>query len=504
MTLELPDGWVRIPLRDLGSWYGGATPSKANPSFWEGGDVPWLSPKDMGEDTLKGTKDHITVAAVSDSPVKVIPSNCVAVVTRSGILERTLPVALVPFMTTLNQDMKAIAARENVEPKWIAWGLRAFEHVILSECRKAGTTVASIEASRLLDFELPIPPLAEQLRVIAAVEDHLSRVEGALKNIAAGRMRVHLARYALYSAAVEGRISSGSVAEEGILGDVGSRRQKIWSAKFRDKKYKPPAAISREYLPVVPDGWSIASLEALTDPVRSIRYGILMPRVDEGEAKVPYIEVRDLKGNSVKGKALKRTSVELDEKFSGARVVNGDVVMAVRGSYERSAVVDIPFDYANLSRDVVRISPLPGVSAEYLHIYLQSKFSQSYLQRHARGVAVKGVNVASLRQMPVVLPGYEQQVAIAENVKTHVDRFDRLESMLQKAEEKAVAVKRAILMAAFQGRLTSQNPHDQSASGLQLVRAERTVFPRQAQIWCEESTKGAGIIPANSQEELQR
>jgi type I restriction enzyme S subunit len=42
---ELPAGWVWARLDALGQWTGGGTPSKSNHAFWEGGSIPWVSPK---------------------------------------------------------------------------------------------------------------------------------------------------------------------------------------------------------------------------------------------------------------------------------------------------------------------------------------------------------------------------------------------------------------------------------------------------------------------------
>lgn len=78
--------WESVPLKDLGTWYGGATPSKGRSDFWTDGSVPWLSPKDMGPDVLRRTQDTITDAAVEGSSVKLVPAGSVAVVVRSGIL----------------------------------------------------------------------------------------------------------------------------------------------------------------------------------------------------------------------------------------------------------------------------------------------------------------------------------------------------------------------------------------------------------------------------------
>lgn len=151
--------WPIVPLGEVGTWYGGATPSKAKKAFWTDGSIPWLSPKDMGAEVLAGTQDRITPEAVAGSSVKLVPAGSVAVVVRSGIIERKIPVSLVPFETTLNQDMKAVATHRDIDPRWIAWAVRAFERDLLRDTRKAGTTVASIEWPRFLSFGIPVPPL---------------------------------------------------------------------------------------------------------------------------------------------------------------------------------------------------------------------------------------------------------------------------------------------------------------------------------------------------------
>ncbi len=175
----LRDGWQSIRLGEVGEWLGGGTPSKSNSSFWTDGSIPWLSPKDMGPEMLTDTQDHITASAVSGSATKLVRAGSVAVVMRSGILERRFPVTFVPFETTLNQDMRAVVPRDGIDARWIAWSLRASEREILRDCRKAGTTVASIEAPRLMDVALPIPPIEEQRRIVDVLEDHLSRLDAA-------------------------------------------------------------------------------------------------------------------------------------------------------------------------------------------------------------------------------------------------------------------------------------------------------------------------------------
>jgi type I restriction enzyme S subunit len=278
-----------------------------------------------------------------------------------------------------------------------------------------------------------------------------------------------LQRRALNTAATEGRIANF----EGEVSDFSAVRREFWKVAHGEKKYKEPVAADPDHVPVTPRGWKVFSLEALTDPVRIIRYGILMPKVKSG-GTVPYVEVKDLKGCSLHEKELHLTSAELDAQFAGARIEPGDVLLAVRGSYDRSAVVPKTLSGANVSRDVARIAPLPGIDPEYLHIYLQSSFSQRYLKTHARGVAVKGVNIASIRALPVAVPSLATQMKIVEACQEQLSAIDAAENATALSSSRCAALRKAILIRAFNGELVHQDLTEEPAVVLlNRIRAER-------------------------------
>ena len=103
----LAPGWCVSSLAELGGLVGGKTPSKAVPSYWQDGTVPWVSPKDMKLQVLQGSEDAISEHAVRDAGMHLLPRDSVLMVTRSGILSHTFPVALADMRCTINQDIKA-------------------------------------------------------------------------------------------------------------------------------------------------------------------------------------------------------------------------------------------------------------------------------------------------------------------------------------------------------------------------------------------------------------
>ena len=84
----------------------GGTPSTAHPEYWNG-SIPWVSAKDFKAFRFEDSEDHVTELAVAESTTCYVNRPAVLMVSRSGILQHTLPVMVTHKPTTINQDIKA-------------------------------------------------------------------------------------------------------------------------------------------------------------------------------------------------------------------------------------------------------------------------------------------------------------------------------------------------------------------------------------------------------------
>lgn len=166
------------PLKSLCKIRHGGTPSKANPAYWDSGDIPWVSPKDMKSSLLTDAADHITHEAVENSATSVVPEKSILVVVRSGILAHSLPVAQAGRPLAFNQDIKALTPDAiKVDPDYLYWFIRSQEPRVLSLGVKKGATVHSLQSGFIENLEVPLPERAEQRRLV----DLLSRAEGIVR-----------------------------------------------------------------------------------------------------------------------------------------------------------------------------------------------------------------------------------------------------------------------------------------------------------------------------------
>lgn len=172
-----------IETAELGSlvtFQGGGTPATNKQSYW-GGDIPWVSPKDMKTDEVGSSEDTITPEALANSAASLIPKNSLLVVVRSGILARTVPVARTTRSLAINQDIKALVPGKQLNPEYLHYVLRAAESELLKKVTK-GATVHRLSTDSLRTLQVPVPPLAEQQRIVSILDEAFEGIAVAMAN----------------------------------------------------------------------------------------------------------------------------------------------------------------------------------------------------------------------------------------------------------------------------------------------------------------------------------
>ncbi len=203
---EVPAHWDLQPLKYLCSFSGGGTPSKDNLSYWSDGTIPWVSPKDMKSFWINDSQDKITQSAVQGSSTNFVDVGCLLIVVRSGILQRTIPIAINTVPVTLNQDMKALSFISEMNVEFAANFILGNIPALLLEWSKEGATVESIEHEYLSSSVFPVPPFDEQLEINATIFKRMESFVALEQQASTGISLLQERRTALISAAVTGKI----------------------------------------------------------------------------------------------------------------------------------------------------------------------------------------------------------------------------------------------------------------------------------------------------------
>lgn len=166
----------------------------------------------------------------------------------------------------------------------------------------------------------------------------------------------------------------------------------------------------------MPAVWGAIQLDECIEAGRPICYGILMP--GKGlPGGVPVIKVKNIRNGEIDESDLLLTSPEIDKQYARSRVRAGDILLTIRGTTGRTAIVPPSLADANITQDTARLSIRSELSADYIFFSLQSPGLQRQIRDQTRGQAVKGINIGDVRRLLIPLPPRDEQEQLARSFK---------------------------------------------------------------------------------------
>lgn len=166
---RLPHSWSIRTVGDLGNWLSGGTPSKSQECYW-GGEIPWVSSKDMKVSRIRNSSDHVTQQAIGNG-TRLAPEGAILIVVRGMILAHSLPVARVERPLAFNQDIKALVVRADVDSNFVLFWFQANANGILSIADEATHGTKRLPSGTLFSQKIALPPLREQRAIGEALSD---------------------------------------------------------------------------------------------------------------------------------------------------------------------------------------------------------------------------------------------------------------------------------------------------------------------------------------------
>lgn len=202
---DVPKHWRGMKIKHLFEFRSGATPSTKNPLYWNG-TIPWVSSKDMKTKYIERTEDYITAEGLANSSCFLIEPGCIIIVSRSGILQRTIPVAINKVPLVVNQDQKVLRPLGACTAEFFYHYVKGHEANLLMEWIKSGATVESIEIETFMDHTIYLPPVQEQEEIVDHLLKETQVIEAAKQKITAQQALLAAYRQSIISEAVTGKI----------------------------------------------------------------------------------------------------------------------------------------------------------------------------------------------------------------------------------------------------------------------------------------------------------
>jgi len=168
-SIRIESPYPCVKLLSLAYFKTGGTPSTINGEYW-GGTLPWVSAKDFKEFRFEDSEDHITELAAEEATTYVVDKPALLMVSRSGILQHSLPVMVTYKRAAINQDIKAFFPDSRVSVDYLGAYFDLLGKRLLPLLCKSGATVQSINTNELMNLQVPVPPPDVQRQLVAELD----------------------------------------------------------------------------------------------------------------------------------------------------------------------------------------------------------------------------------------------------------------------------------------------------------------------------------------------
>jgi type I restriction enzyme S subunit len=485
---KIPIGWQWAKVSEIALIVGGGTPPSKNPVNFAEKGIPWLTPADLSnyqEEYIDRGKRDLSQEGYRISGAQLMPKDSVLFTSRAPIGYCVLAANEI----STNQGFKSLILKGNINPKYI-------RHYLLSskqyaESLASGSTFKELSGHRMVSLEIPIPPLNEQKRIVARIEELQVRSRRAREALEAIPDLLEQLRQSILAAAFRGdltkewRESHPNVepATE-LLKRIRVERRKRWEAaeleklkakrlsddKLQEafaisrKQYKEPVPVDTARLPEIPEGWCWAKLENVC---KKIMDGTHYSPVNGSTGDRLYLTAKNIRPWFIEMNTVTYVSEKDHEAiYSRCDVQYGDVLYVKDGVNAGMAALNILKEPFSLLSSVGVFRPEEGLLTQYIVSYLNSPMAHTLMLSQVSGNAITRLTLIKLRNSLIPVPPLDEQEKIALMIKT---QLFNISSLLRKTKVMLNQIKNldhAILSKAFRGELVPQDPNDEPASSL--------------------------------------
>jgi type I restriction enzyme S subunit len=251
----LPSSWKWAPIQDVAEVVLGQSPPSSSYNN-AGVGLPFFQGK------AEFGALYPTVQKWCSQPSKVAEEGDVLISVRAPVG----PTNIAPSSACIGRGLAAIRGSGDISTKFVLYALRTYENELASKA--TGTTFAAITGNTLRSFDIPVPPLAEQGRIVEKIEELFTKLDAGVRSLEQARAQLKSYRRSVLKAAVEGELSrewrEAHKDEVEPASELLERILRERREKFAGKKYKEPASPAPSGLATLPEGWEWASLEQLS------------------------------------------------------------------------------------------------------------------------------------------------------------------------------------------------------------------------------------------------
>lgn len=428
---DIPENWEWAKVGNIFQTYSGGTPDKGHPEYYSSNDVKWAKVGDLGSLYLSETEEYISTTGMENSSAKLYPVQTVLVAMYCN--DAIGKSSVTKSVMASNQAICGLLPNSNVLPEYLYYVIQYFRPSLIE--KSAGGAQKNINQKIVNDIVFPLPPLAEQRRIVAKIEELMPLVEkygkaqtelDTLNQDLPRRLRQSVLQQAIQGKLVEQDEKEGN-ASELLLRLREVRRNKIKSGEI--KLSKPEKALKIEISNDfdLPSSWTWC---VLNDVCRAFgRIGFrgytkedIVSSKEEGAIAISPSNMENLRLNFNKCTYITEAKYQESPEIM---VENGDVLLTKTASVGKLALVEnLPWK-ATINPQIAVLKEI-SIDNKYLTYVLASPYIQDIIHGFTIGTSIPTYSQEKMLGINIPLPPLAEQRRIVAKIEELFAEIDKL------------------------------------------------------------------------------
>ena len=397
----------------------------------------------------------------------------------------------------LNQRVCRLIPDENfILKKLLYYGLPNYLNKINENT--SSTTVKHLSSKSIGEIPFPLPPLAEQNRIVAKLDTLFAQLEIIKASMAKIPVLLKEFRQQVLTQAVIGKLTEewrkGKELEsaEVLIHKIIQKRVQDFDLKCqlaKENGERKPTKVLLDKLPKIerinvdlPEKWFQTNVHFLSfvTKLAGFEYSLHFDLKEEGE--IPVVRAQNVQMGRFEDKNRLYMSEETSDFLVRSQLHGREILMVFIGAGTGNVCLAPKDERWHLAPNVAKID-VDGISTEYLYLYLQSALGIENVLSRVKATAQPSLSMETIRDIVALVPPLEEQYEIVSRVESLFAKADAIEQQYLSVKEKIDNLPQALLHKAFKGELTEQLESDGDARELlqQIQELKNsTVKPKKA------------------------